>query len=186
MEMEIDERRDFFCTGCSKDKTQVEFITYNAKKESRLNKTCNLCRESNKSAQQRTRKRKKLSIENQDQEQFSIENQDEEQLLIEDQDQDTVYEHIDIDSLVEYICYALNKYRDSVDKENILALCFGCITDVGLLEMSLKQIADFLIEHIEDADNYKWVYKQVYEGETTTTFHYFCSQRANIFQQTRF
>ncbi|CAG8854475.1 41140_t:CDS:1, partial [Gigaspora margarita] len=48
-------------------------------------------------------------------------------------------------------------YQDSVDKENILAFHFGCITDVGFLEMSLKQIADFLIEHIEDADNYKWV-----------------------------
>ena len=39
-----------------------------------------------------------------------------------------------------------------------MAFCFGCITDVGLLEMSLKQIADLLIDHIEDADNYKWVY----------------------------
>ncbi|CAG8794098.1 14516_t:CDS:2, partial [Cetraspora pellucida] len=81
-----------------------------------------------------------------------------EQFLIEDQDQDedVVYEHVEIDSLVESVVYALNEYHDPLNKENTLAFCFGCITDVGLLEMLLKQIANLLIDHIEDTDNYKW------------------------------
>ncbi|CAG8670167.1 12826_t:CDS:2, partial [Dentiscutata heterogama] len=50
------------------------------------------------------------------------------------QDQDVVYEHVEIDSLVESVVYALNEYHDLLNKENTLAFCFGCITDVGLLE----------------------------------------------------
>ncbi|CAG8845821.1 32629_t:CDS:2, partial [Gigaspora margarita] len=80
-------------------------------------------------------------------------------------DQDIIYENVEIDSLVENVVYALNEHYNSLNKKNSLAFCFGCITDIGSLEMALKQVADFLIDHIEDADNYKW--------------------RTNLFQQTR-
>ena len=136
--MELVETQDLYCTTCDKYKDRAEFKDHNKKKESKLPRTCNSCRDSKKSTRQKKRKS--------------------EQLLIEDQDQDVVYEHVEIDSLVESVVYALNEYHDPLNKENTLAFCFGCITDVGLLEMSLKQIADLLIDHIEDADNYKWVY----------------------------
>ncbi|CAG8526489.1 2535_t:CDS:2, partial [Scutellospora calospora] len=74
----------------------------------------------------------------------------------ENKDQDIVYENLEIDSIVEYIGYAIDKYQGLANNEKISAFIFGYIIDISLLEMLLKKIADFLIKHIEDADNYKW------------------------------
>ena len=42
---------------------------------------------------------------------------------------------------------------------------------------STKKVANEIIELIEDADNYNWVYHHQYVSKKLTTYWYFCSQR---------
>ncbi|CAG8847867.1 20494_t:CDS:2, partial [Racocetra persica] len=67
------------------------------------------------------------------------------------------------------------------DKENNqLGIYFACAVDISSFNESSKEIADHLINIVNDVDEYSWIYNNKYDGKQTTNIWYFCSQRINM------
>ncbi|GES74734.1 hypothetical protein GLOIN_2v1847703 [Rhizophagus clarus] len=54
------------------------------------------------------------------------------------------------------------------------------VVDISTLNSSTKEVVDFLVKFIEEADGFSWIYLQSYSGRSTTTYWYFCSQRHDL------
>jgi hypothetical protein len=70
-----------------------------------------------------------------------------------------VIEELDLYDLYDYIIQLLNMHTMQIEnKENMLPFCFECQVDISTLSNnSEKEVADILIEYIEDADEFAWM-----------------------------
>ena len=65
---------------------------------------------------------------------------------------------MDLYDLYDYVIQLLNTYTVQMEnKENMLPFNFECQIDISTLNNSEKEVADILIEHVEDADEFAWM-----------------------------
>ncbi|GBC07258.1 hypothetical protein RclHR1_07340004 [Rhizophagus clarus] len=64
------------------------------------------------------------------------------------------------------------------NEENMPPFSFEYKVDISTLNSLAKDVTDFFVELIEEADEF--FYYQSYSGKNTTTYWYFCSQRCNL------
>src|SRR5688500_8276099 len=139
-----------YCHSCKTFKALSEFMGYGAGGIFKQLKTCNNCR-------QRFTQKRKRSVE--------INN-----------NQPNILEVIDIDFLSEVIT---NLLEDTTSNNQELHL--HCqVNDSSYKNLTnehlSKELANNIIEIIEDADGYNWNYNHLYIGKNNFTYWYFCSQ----------
>ncbi|GBB99646.1 hypothetical protein RclHR1_35920001, partial [Rhizophagus clarus] len=143
-----------YCHGCKTFKALSEFMGHGANSISKQLKTCNNCR------QRFTQKRKRSAVIN---------------------NQPNILEVIDIDFLSEVITNLLED-TSSNNQELHLHCQVNDVNDVSYHRNSTneylsKELANKIIELIEDADGYKWNYNHQYISKNNITYWYYCSQR---------
>ena len=67
-------------------------------------------------------------------------------------------EVIEVLDLYDYTIQLLNMHTmQIVNKENMVPFRFECQVDISTLNNSEKEVADMLVEYIEDADEFAWM-----------------------------
>jgi len=141
------------CTRCKAFKASSEFISYGAKGGSKQLKTCNNCRQ----RFQKSDKKRKRYVEKND-------------------SQPSTLDIVDIDFFNEVIT---NLLENTFYNQEFHLHCqvSNNSYENSTNELSTKELANKIIELIEDADGYHWNYNHLYEGKDNITYWYFCSQR---------
>jgi hypothetical protein len=126
------------CTGCRQKKLSDEFIGFGVKSNIKQYQTCNNCRTRNTKQKEKTTKKRQLEVDSE------------------------TNEIIEVTDLYDYTAQFLNLYSIQMensngnDKENIIPFCFKCQVDISTLDNSEKEIANTLVECIEEADDFAW------------------------------
>ena len=137
--------------GCKTFKASSEFMGYRASGISKQFKTCKNCR-------QRFTQKRKRSVET-------------------NNNQLNILEVVDIDFLSEVITNLLEEISSN-NQELHLHCQVNDISYKNLTNEHLsKELANKIIELIEDADGYSWNYNHLYTSKNNITYWYFCSQR---------
>ena len=64
-------------------------------------------------------------------------------------------------------------------------LHFHYEVDISNYDNSYKDAANKIVEFIEDADEYRWIYNQQYKSKEAITYWYYCSQRSILSKKPR-
>ena len=88
---------------------------------------------------------------------------------------DDELEIIDLEFLSEIVINLLKNTEPSGSE-----LHLHCGVNISDCNDSNKNLANEIIELIEDADGYNWIYNRQYECKESTTYWYFCSQRNTL------
>ncbi|RIB21017.1 hypothetical protein C2G38_2034726 [Gigaspora rosea] len=86
-----------------------------------------------------------------------------------------VLETIDPDNPCTYIIYSIERYSQQDDLSSILLFSFECYVNIFTIKKSFKEITEELVEIIEDADEFLWIYNRVYMGIHEISYWYICS-----------
>ena len=133
----------FFCTGCRITKSVNEFMGFGAKGISKQFRTCNNCRNRTATNHKNTKKRHADIEINEEMEQ-----ENEEPLEI-----------IEPDSFCDYIAqFFLSPLENNTENTENIPSSLKCEVDISSFDKSAKEIADELVEFIEDVDEFKWMY----------------------------
>jgi hypothetical protein len=126
----------FTCTCCKRAKPIDEFMGLGAKGATKQFRTCDNCRTRMAQKQQSTKKR---------------------QLEIDGNDEGHV-EMIEANSLSEYVAQSLNAYTAQPSNSQTAAFTFQYQMDISAFDKPEKEVADQLIEFVEDVDEFAWMY----------------------------
>jgi hypothetical protein len=126
----------FTCGGCRRIKPIGEFMGLGAKGAEKQFRTCGNCRNRTTQQHQSTKKR---------------------QLEI-DGNEESHVETIEANSLSEYVAQSLNGYTTQSSNSQTTAFTFQYCMDISAFDKSAKEIADQLVEFIEDVDEFAWMY----------------------------
>ena len=68
-------------------------------------------------------------------------------------------EVVEVTDFFDYMMQLLGIYTTQMaNEENILSFHFECKVDISTLNNSAKEVADYLVELIEEADEFSWMY----------------------------
>ena len=127
------------CTGCGQTKLICEFKGIGTTKQYR---TCNNCRTKNAKQKKNIKKRSYEDMES-----------------LEAENDINSLEVVEVVDFFNYITQLLSIHATQTEnKENIPPFHFECKVDISTLNSSAKEVADFLIEFIEEADGFSWMY----------------------------
>lgn len=131
------------CTRCSGVKPISEFVRAGAKGTTKPTNTCSDCRNQAAKYYQKTKKRQLEVEENEDQEDLDV------------------LELIDPTNLSDHIVQILNEHSEKFGNniENAPLVHFQCEIDLSMFDKSGKEVAEELVELIEDMDEYSWMYE---------------------------
>lgn len=154
------------CTACGQIKLLREFIDFKAKNTTKQYRTCNNCRTKNTKRRKNIKNTKKRPYENEEFEENSLNFCDnnysryDEEIDFSETEKDTnSLEVVEVADFFDYIAQLLNIYTTQIEnKENIPPFHFECKVDISTLNSSVKEVVDFLIELIEEADEFSWMY----------------------------
>jgi hypothetical protein len=134
------------CTGCSQTKPLCDFTGFEAKGTIKQYRTCNSCRAK---PSQRKKNTKKRSYE------------DTNSLEIVEEDTDSL-EVVEVTDFFDYTMQLLSMYTTQLEneenEENIPPFHFECKVDISTLNNSAKEASDYLVELIEEVDEFSWTY----------------------------
>ncbi|KAF0548140.1 hypothetical protein F8M41_026353 [Gigaspora margarita] len=87
-------------------------------------------------------------------------------------------EIVEPNDLFDYIIQLLEAYsmQQGSSSENVVPFFFECSIDIAVFEKISKEITDELIDIIEEADEFAWIYNHSYQGIHAVTYRYVCSQ----------
>lgn len=122
------------CAGCRRVKPMDEFMGLGAKGATKQFRTCGNCR--TRTAQQ-SAKRRQPEIEG---------------------NEESHVEMIETSSLSEYVAESLNAYTAQPSNSQTTAFTFKYQMDISAICKSEKEVADQLVEFVEDVDDFAWMY----------------------------
>jgi hypothetical protein len=127
------------CAGCRCVKPISEFMGLRAKGAQKKFRTCGNCRNRTTQKHQSTKKR---------------------QLELENNGETHVPEIIEPSTLSDHVAQLLNVHTMQLGNTSgeMTALNFHYQLDVSTFNKSTKEVADLLVEYIEDVDEFAWMY----------------------------
>ena len=156
------ESSTLFCKSCKTLKASIDFMGFDAKETPKKFRSCRNCRQKFRESNEK-RKRKEFA-----------ETDDDNQIEIIDMDflSEIVHENMLLSSSESHLHYKIN-INSYVD----LSLTFPNEDFENTDDSLFKDLANEIVELIEDVDKYNWTYHHQHINKESISYWYFCSQR---------